>query len=93
MSDVIIAYQLKCFYFISCTLVDCASIAVNVVEMASLLRILSVDNPVFRGYLYYNGLLVLKCMSMSLLTIRERKRKRRKVSEYTECPTLSASGW
>lgn len=38
-------------------------------------KLLSAENPVFRAYVFYVGVLVLKTMVMSYLTARERFRK------------------
>ncbi|KAK9504949.1 hypothetical protein O3M35_009115 [Rhynocoris fuscipes] len=44
--------------------------------MSTIVNILSLDNPVFKAYLFYSGVLVVKLMSMSLLTGRQRFRKK-----------------
>lgn len=49
--------------------------------MADVLDLLNFKNPVFTAYLFWTGVLVLKLMSMSLLTGRQRFRK--KVSAVT----------
>ncbi|GJQ78331.1 hypothetical protein Trydic_g22164 [Trypoxylus dichotomus] len=40
--------------------------------MANIMEILSLENPLFRGYMFYTGLLSLKCLAMSALTARQR---------------------
>lgn len=38
----------------------------------SLANILNTDNPVFRGFIFYNSVLVVKMMAMSVLTAIQR---------------------
>lgn len=40
--------------------------------MTNIADILNLENPILRGFLFYNALLVVKCMAMSVLTARQR---------------------
>jgi hypothetical protein len=44
--------------------------------MAPLVELLSRNNPVFSAYVFYSTILLLKMLAMSLLTARQRMRKR-----------------
>ncbi|KRT82963.1 hypothetical protein AMK59_4576 [Oryctes borbonicus] len=40
--------------------------------MANIEDVLNLDDPIFRGFIFYNALLILKCMAMSALTATRR---------------------
>ncbi|KDR06731.1 Prostaglandin E synthase [Zootermopsis nevadensis] len=44
--------------------------------MATIVELLSRNNPVFTGYVFYATILILKLLAMSVLTARQRMRKK-----------------
>lgn len=44
--------------------------------MADISKLLALDNPIFRAYVFYSSLLVVKCMAMSILTGRQRMKNK-----------------
>lgn len=44
--------------------------------MTALLDTISYDNPVFRAYVFWSSILILKMLAMAYLTARQRKAKK-----------------
>jgi uncharacterized paraquat-inducible protein A len=53
--------------------------------MASVVELLSRNNPVFSAYVFYSTILILKMLAMSALTARQRFKKKVRRCLFTVC--------